>query len=84
MALPNRPNAPNLHWPTPEYTRALCQATGLSKREIARRLGISDRMLRYYCMAATHPSFRPIPYTEQFALERLCPVADRPLNPRST
>lgn len=58
------------HDPRPEYLRSLVQRSGLSQRECARRLGISERVMRYYLsdVAADH---RPAPYPIQFALECL-------------
>jgi transcriptional regulator with XRE-family HTH domain len=58
------------HDPRPEYIRALVERSGLSQRECARRLGISERVMRYYLsdVAADH---RPAPYPVQFALESL-------------
>jgi transcriptional regulator with XRE-family HTH domain len=63
------PDAAN-HNPAPEYLRALVERSRLSQRECARRLGISERVMRYYLsdVAADH---RPAPYPVQFALESL-------------
>jgi len=58
------------HNPRPEYLRALLQQAGLSQRAAARRIGISDRVLRYY-LAAESADHRPAPYPVQFALEAL-------------
>ena len=54
------------HDPRPEYLRALLERAGVSQREAARRIGISERMMRYYL------ADRPAPYPVQFALEALC------------
>lgn len=59
-----------LHDPRPEYLRALLKQAGLSQRAAARRIGVSERMLRYY-LAPDEADHRPAPYTVQFALERL-------------
>jgi transcriptional regulator with XRE-family HTH domain len=58
------------HDPRPEYLRALLQQAGLSQRAAARRIGISERMMRYY-LAADEADHRPAPYPVQFALEAL-------------
>lgn len=63
------PNA-TLHDPRPEYLRALLQRAGLSQRAAARRIGVSERMLRYY-LAAPDADHRAAPYTVQYALEQL-------------
>lgn len=60
-----KPDA-TLHDPRPEYLRALLDEAGLSQREAARRIGITDRALRYYVAGQ-----RVAPYLVQFALERL-------------
>ncbi|MDE2468791.1 MAG: helix-turn-helix transcriptional regulator, partial [Bradyrhizobium sp.] len=60
-----RPDA-SRHDPRPEYIRALIARAGLSQREAARRIGISERVMRYYCAGERTP-----PYPVQYALERL-------------
>jgi hypothetical protein len=62
-----RPDATN-HNPRPEYLRALIDRSGLSQREAARRIGISDRAMRYHLADGTD---RPAPYPVQFAIECL-------------
>ena len=60
------------HDPRPEYIRALIEQAGLSQREAARRIGVSERMMRYY--VSTDPaSYRSAPYSVQYALEQLVP-----------
>ena len=54
------------HDPRPEYVRALIAQSGLSQREAARRIGVSERVMRYYCAGEREP-----PYPVQFALESL-------------
>lgn len=54
------------HDPRPEYLRALVERAGITQRETARRIGISDRLLRHYL----HGS-REAPYPVQYAMERL-------------
>ncbi|MBB5875906.1 helix-turn-helix transcriptional regulator [Xanthomonas sp. 3498] len=59
------------HDPRPEYLRALIESTGLSQRQAAARIGISERQLRYYLVSPDHPTYRAAPYPVQFALESL-------------
>lgn len=63
------PNS-SLHDPRPEYLRALIDKAGLSQREAARRIGVSERMMRYY-LADETADHRPAPYPVQFAIESL-------------
>jgi transcriptional regulator with XRE-family HTH domain len=63
-----KPNA-SKHNPDPAYLRELLDRAGLSQREAARRLGISDRMMRYYL--AEGEANKPAPYAIQYALENL-------------
>jgi len=65
-----KPDA-TLHNPAPEHIRALVDATGLSQRECARRLGISERALRYYITTCGRQD--ECPYPVQYALEQLAP-----------
>lgn len=58
------------HNPDPAYLRSLLHAAGLSQREAARRIGVSERMMRYY-LADESADHRPAPYSVQFALESL-------------
>jgi transcriptional regulator with XRE-family HTH domain len=58
------------HDPRPEYLRALLVRSGLSQREAARRIDVSERMMRYY-LAPAEADYRPCPYVVQFALESL-------------
>lgn len=58
------------HNPSPDYLRALLEHSGVSQREAARRIGISERMMRYY-LAPPDADHRPAPYAIQYALERL-------------
>ena len=41
------------HDPRPEYLRALLSEAGLPQREAARRIGISERLMRYYLAPET-------------------------------
>lgn len=65
------------HDPRPEYLRALLERAGVSQREAARRIGISERMMRYY-LASESADHRPAPYPVQFALEALAGGAEAP------
>lgn len=69
-SLPHRQPDASLHDPRPEYLRALLRKAGLSQRQAAARLGISERMMRYY-LADKTADHRPAPYPVQFALEAL-------------
>lgn len=62
------------HNPDPRYLRGLLEKAGLTQRQAAQRLGISDRVMRYYLSAETSDSYRAAPYPVQFALE--CLAAD--------
>lgn len=64
-----KPNA-SKHNPDPAYLRELLARAGLSQREAARRLGISDRMMRHY-VSLDPASYTPAPYAIQYALEAL-------------
>lgn len=67
--LPQRQPDASRHNPAPDYLRALVAQSGLTQREAARRIGISDRLLRYYLADAGER--REAPYPVQFALESL-------------
>ena len=58
------------HNPDPARLRALLAAAGLSQREAARRLGVSDRTMRYY-LSTDPAAWKPAPYSVQFALEAM-------------
>ncbi len=58
------------HNPDPAYLRGLLLAAGVSQREAARRIGVSERMMRYY-LADAAADHRPAPYVVQYALESL-------------
>jgi hypothetical protein len=63
-----KPDAAN-HNPDPDYLRGLIDRAKLSQREAAERVGVSDRMMRYYL--AYGDENRPCPYAVQYLLERL-------------
>ena len=50
-----------------DYVRELLSKAGVSQREAARRLGVSERTMRHYVE-------RGAPYTVQFCLEALAGV----------
>ena len=54
------------HNPDPAYLRGLVERSGLSQRECARRIGLSDRAMRYYLAGERKPM-----YAVQFAMEAL-------------
>lgn len=58
------------HNPDPAYLRGLLLAAGVSQREAARRIGVSERVMRYY-LAPEAADYRPAPYVVQYALESL-------------
>lgn len=62
--------------PRPDYLRALLVEAGLSQREAARRIGVSERVMRYY-LAPESADYRPAPYVVQFAIESLVPPRRR-------
>ncbi len=59
----------SLYSPDPAYLRELIDRAGLSQREAARRIGISERVMRYYL--ADPPTGKPAPYPVQYAIEQL-------------
>lgn len=65
-----KPNAVN-HNPDPAYLRELIARTGLSQREVARRIGVSDRLVRMYLADRSATTAQEAPYPIQFALEAL-------------
>lgn len=73
-SLPNRQPDASKHDPRPEYLRALLDQAGVSQREAARRLGVSERMMRYY--VASGAEHRQAPYPVQFALEAMAARAE--------
>lgn len=68
-----RPDATR-HDPRPEYLRALLERAGVTQRQAARLLGVSERMMRYY-VAADGGDYRAAPYTVQYCLEALAAAA---------
>lgn len=60
-----KPNASKQN-PDPAYLRELLERASLSQREAARRIGISERVMRYYLAGE-----REAPYPVQYALESL-------------
>lgn len=70
-ALPSRQPDASKHDPRPDYLRALLKQAGLSQRETAQRIGISERLMRYYLQPVDHATYRAAPYPVQYALEGL-------------
>lgn len=58
------------HNPDPAYLRELLDRAGISQREAARRIGISDRAMRYY-LSEDPQAWKPAPYAVQYAMENL-------------
>lgn len=54
----------------PWYLRELVRRTGLKQGELAARLGLSPRLVRYY-LSTTPKAGHEAPYLFQFALEAL-------------
>lgn len=65
-----KPDSSN-HNPAPRYLRGLLEQAGLTQRQAAQLLGISDRVMRYYLSDEASDSYRAAPYPVQFALECL-------------
>lgn len=63
-----KPNSEK-HTHDPAYLRELIERAGLSQREAARRIGVSERMMRYY--VSGDPNAPRAPYPVQYALENL-------------
>lgn len=61
----------SLHNPDPRYLRGLLDSAGISQREAARRIGISERVMRYYLADEGSEQHRTAPYPVQFAIEAL-------------
>lgn len=57
--------------PRPEYLLQLIAQTGMSVPTVAKRIGIGDRLLRFYLTEPGEKTFRIAPYPVQFALECL-------------
>ena len=59
------------HNPNPDYLRELLEKAKLSQRKAAHKMGITERMMRYYLTDPKSEAYRPAPYLVQFALESL-------------
>lgn len=57
--------------PDPAYLRGLIEKAGISQREAARRIGISDRLLRAYLTDPAKVSALTVTYPVQYCLEAL-------------
>lgn len=70
-SLPAVPDA-SLHNPDPDYLRGLIAITGLSQREVAEKIGITFRSLKYYLMTpGDEKEYRVATYPVQFSIEML-------------
>jgi transcriptional regulator with XRE-family HTH domain len=74
MALVRRPkgappDAALYYDPDPVYLRSLVERIGLSQNATARKIGVSERAMRYYLSEIDRSS--PAPYPVQVALEEL-------------
>ena len=63
------------HNPDPRYLRGLLEQAGVTQRQAAHLLGLSDRVMRYYLSDEDSDGHRAAPYTVQFALECLAQKA---------
>lgn len=57
--------------PDPRYLKGLVEQAGVSRREAARRLGLSWTGFRNYLRDESEPLYRVADYRVQFALECL-------------
>jgi transcriptional regulator with XRE-family HTH domain len=64
------PNAQH-HNPNPDYLKRLITDAGITQREAARRIGISERILRQYLADRASKTAVEAPYPVQFSLECL-------------
>lgn len=73
------PNADNYN-PSTEYAKDLIEKIGKSQVWIAKRLGVSDRRIRYIVNGSRIVNGETVDvrmsYTEQFALEALAKAAE--------
>ncbi|MNC03809.1 hypothetical protein D3C76_1365350 [compost metagenome] len=65
-----KPDA-SIYNPDPRYLRGLLETAGITQRQAAKLLGISDRVIRYYLSDESSDSYRPAPYPVQYCLECL-------------
>lgn len=59
------------HDPDPLYLRILIERSGFSQRGAAYRIGISERVMRYYLSPKASAHHIDAPYCVQYALEVL-------------
>jgi lambda repressor-like predicted transcriptional regulator len=59
------------HNPDPEYLKSLIGKAGISQREAARRIGVSERVMRQYLSNREAKTALEAPYPVQFCLEGL-------------
>lgn len=61
------------HNPDPAYLRGLIERAGYGQREVARKLGVSERLMRSYLAGRDKSSAVECPYCVQYCLEQLEP-----------
>lgn len=71
-SLPHRRPDATQHDPRPDYLRALLARAGLTQREAAQRIGVSERSMRYYLAIDRPMPGRFAPRWVQKELESLC------------
>ena len=59
------------HNPDPGYLRGLIEQTGLSQREVARQIGLSERVIRQYLANRDTSTALEAPYPVQYCIEQL-------------
>ena len=59
------------HNPDPGYLRDLITKSGLSQREVARRLGLSERYIRQLLASRDAKTALEAPYPVQYCIEQL-------------
>lgn len=60
--------------PDPNYLRSLIEVSGLSQREIARRIGVNESQFRCYITKKENKSYNECPYVIQVCLELLAGI----------
>lgn len=70
------------HNPDPNYLRELIEQAGYGHREVARKIGVPERLMRSYLAGRDKSSAVECPYSVQYCLENLAvkPVENTDLN----